>query len=68
MFAEWNKERSSVILKESGLFKEEECQSPLMVTTNNARKIGLLREDSCLKFKMKENLLTGRTDHSETVE
>jgi len=37
--------------------KEEitnECQSPLMITKNNARKQpGLLRDDSCLKFKMK---------------
>ncbi len=41
-----------------------------MMTKNNARKNqGLLRDDSCLKFKMKENLLTGKTDESgETVE
>jgi len=40
-----------------------------MITKNNARKQpGLLRDDSCLKFKMKENLLTGRTDQSETVD
>lgn len=72
MFAEFNKERNT-IHRESALFKEEivnECQSPLMMTKNNARKNpGLLRDDSCLKFKMKENLLTGRTDESgETVE
>jgi len=31
-----------------------ECQSPLMMTKNNARKNpGLLKNDSCLKFKMK---------------
>jgi serine/threonine protein kinase len=67
MFAEFNRERSS-IQKESILLKEEvvaECQSPLMMTKNNARKHpGLLRDDSCLKFKMKENLLTGRTDQN----
>lgn len=41
-----------------------------MMTKNNARKNpGLLRDDSCLKFKMKENLLTGRTDQAgETVD
>ena len=40
-----------------------------MMTKNNARKNPkLLKEDSCLKFKMKENLMTGRTDQSgETV-
>lgn len=72
MFAEFNRERGSM-LKESALMKEElvaECQSPLMMTKNNARKHpGLLRDDSCLKFKMKENLLTGRTDQNgETVD
>jgi hypothetical protein len=59
--------------RESGVMKEDivtECQSPLMMTKNNARKHpGLLRDDSCLKFKMKENLLTGRTDQNgETVD
>lgn len=41
-----------------------------MMTKNNARKNpGLLKDDSCLKFKMKENLMTGRTDqNAETVE
>jgi hypothetical protein len=65
MFAEFSKERCSV--KEHML---EECQSPLLMTKNNARKNPmLLREDSCLKFKMKENLLTGRTDQNgETVD
>lgn len=69
MFAEFNRERTSLLkepLKES--LKEEivaECQSPLMMTKNNARKHPtLLRDDSCLKFKMKENLLTGRTDQN----
>lgn len=47
----------------------EECQSPLLMTKNNARKNPqLLKDDSCLKFKMKENILTGRTDNSETVD
>lgn len=41
-----------------------------MTTKNNARKNpNFLKDDSCLKFKMKENLMTGRTDQSgETVE
>jgi hypothetical protein len=41
-----------------------------MISKNNSRKNpGLLRDDSCLKFKMKENLLTGRTDQNgETVD
>jgi hypothetical protein len=30
-----------------------ECDSPLMTTKNQARKQGRLRDDSCLKFKMK---------------
>lgn len=39
------------------------------MTKNNARKNPqLLRADSCLKFKMKENILTGRIDESETVD
>ena len=40
----------------------EECQSPLMISKNKDRKNkGLTRDDSCLKFKMKENVMTGRT-------
>lgn len=41
-----------------------------MMTRNNARKNpGMLRDDSCLKFKMKENVMTGRTDQNgETIE
>jgi serine/threonine protein kinase len=57
MFAEFNKERNSLHARESNLPKEDvsfECQSPLMTTKNNSRKNpSLLREDSCLKFKMK---------------
>lgn len=57
MFAEFNKERTSQQMRESINLKQElpsECQSPLMMTRNNARKNpGLLRDDSCLKFKMK---------------
>lgn len=38
-----------------------ECDSPLMTTKNQARKqVGRLRDDSCLKFKMKENVVMGR--------
>lgn len=48
----------------------EDCNSPLMTSKNRERKNrGLLRDDSCLKFKMKENLMTGRTDESgETID
>jgi len=43
-----------------------ECESPLMMTRNHARKNpNNLRNDSCLKFKMKENLMSGRTDQGE---
>ena len=36
-----------------------------MLTKNQERKKkAMLRDDSCLKFKMKENVLTGRTDES----
>ena len=34
-----------------------ESESPLMTTKNQARKQGRLRDDSCLKFKMKENIV-----------
>ena len=47
----------------------EECNSPLMMSKNKERKNkGLTRDDSCLKFKMKENVMTGRTENCETVE
>jgi hypothetical protein len=40
-----------------------ECSSPLMLTKNSSRKAqGLLREDSCLKFKMREAVMTGRIE------
>ena len=67
MFAEFNKERNS--MRES-VDMAAECQSPLMISKNRDRKKpSLLRDDSCLKFKMKENLMTGRTDQNgETVE
>ena len=46
-----------------------ECDSPLMTTKNQARKEGRLREDSCLKFKMKENIAIGKGEESgETIE
>lgn len=38
-----------------------------MLSNNPARKVpAFLREDSCLKFKMKENVLTGRTDQQDS--
>ena len=41
-----------------------------MMTRNQARKQGArLRDDSCLKFKMKENILLGKGEESgETIE
>ena len=42
------------------------CDSPLMTTKNNSRKNPAnLRDDSCLKFKMKENIMTGRVDENQ---
>lgn len=39
-----------------------------MTTKNKERKNpALLRDDSCLKFKMKENLLTGKADQGDSV-
>jgi hypothetical protein len=39
-----------------------------MTTKNKERKNpALLRDDSCLKFKMKENLMTGKTDEGDSV-
>lgn len=48
----------------------EQCDSPLMMTKNKERKNkGLTRDDSCLKFKMKENVMTGRIDeNADTLE
>ena len=40
--------------KSSNLMNSEECNSPLMLITNdNRKKKMMLRDDSCLKFKMK---------------
>ena len=53
------------MVRKSLLINTEECNSPLMLTKNKERKVkGLLRDDSCLKFKMKENLMTGKTDEN----
>jgi hypothetical protein len=39
------------------------CNSPLMTSANPLRKHGeMLKDDSCLKFKMKESVLTGKTE------
>ena len=47
----------------------EECSSPLMMSKNRDRKNkGLTRDDSCLKFKMKENVMTGKTDNCDTID
>lgn len=52
-------------IRRSTMILTEECSSPLMMSKNKERKNkGLLRDDSCLKFKMKENVMTGRTDES----
>lgn len=63
MFKEFNEYRKSHLTG-------EDCNSPLMMTRSKDRKNkGLLRDDSCLKFKMKENVMTGRTDESgETID
>lgn len=55
-----------------GLIEEKNKQigsdSPLMTTKNKERKNpALLRDDSCLKFKMKENIMTGKTDVGDSV-
>jgi hypothetical protein len=43
-----------------------ECNSPLMTTADPKRKKPeLLKDDSCLKFKMKECIMTGKTDKEE---
>jgi len=41
-----------------------------MMSKNRERKNkGLVRDDSCLKFKMKESVMTGRTDeNADTIE
>jgi hypothetical protein len=45
-----------------------DCNSPLMLTRNNSRKTpGLLRDDSCLKFKMKETLMTGKIEEGREL-
>jgi hypothetical protein len=37
--------------------------SPLMTSSNPIRKQNpLLKDDSCVKFKMKENIMTGKTE------
>jgi hypothetical protein len=40
------------------------CNSPLMTSANPFRKNNQepLRDDSCVKFKMKETIMTGKTD------
>lgn len=56
------------ILEELQVSKYDECDSPLMVTRNNNRKRNLrLRDDSCLKFKMKENIPLCKDDE-ENIE
>lgn len=44
-----------------------ECSSPLMLTKNVSRRAAPLRDDSCLKFKMKEVILTGRVEEGKEV-
>jgi hypothetical protein len=63
MFKDFTEYRKSHLMS-------EECNSPLMMSKNKDRKNkGLTRDDSCLKFKMKENVMTGRTDESgETID
>ena len=46
------------------------CNSPLMTSANPFRKNNQepLKDDSCVKFKMKENIMTGKIDSSETTD
>lgn len=46
------------------------CNSPLMTSANPFRKNNQepLKDDSCIKFKMKENVMTGKIDSSETTD
>lgn len=40
-----------------------------MMTRNAERKNpALLRDDSCLKFKMKENIMTGKVNNAEEID
>lgn len=39
-----------------------------MLTRHQSRKnAGLLRDDSCLKFKMKENVMTGKIEEGKEL-
>lgn len=43
------------------------CNSPLMTSADPKRKRPeLLKDDSCLKFKMKESVMNGRTEECES--
>lgn len=43
------------------------CNSPLMTSSNPLRKNPeMLKDDSCLKFKMKESILTGKMEEYES--
>lgn len=61
MFKEFVEQRRSLM--------SDGCDSPLMLSKNRDRKNkGLTRDDSCLKFKMKENVMTGKTDNCDSVD
>lgn len=39
-----------------------------MISRNrDKKKKGLTRDDSCLKFKMKENVMTGNTENCDSI-
>ena len=62
MFKEFVEQRRSSMMT-------DECNSPLMMSKNRDRKNkGLTRDDSCLKFKMKENVMTGRTENCDSID
>lgn len=44
------------------------CQSPLMTSADSSRKKGRLQADSLMKLKMQENVLTGKTETTESID
>lgn len=48
----------------------EECESPLLTSSNPKRKLEKnLKKDSCIDFKMgKDNAITGKTEAVQTMD
>jgi|JI6StandDraft_1071083.scaffolds.fasta_scaffold05101_3 serine/threonine protein kinase len=54
-------------LNKTSIMVNGACNSPLMTSCNPLRKNPeMLKDDSCLKFKMKESILTGKTEEYES--